>query len=74
MSEIFNLTLIIFLLLIEIVIIIIILNCFRNYISYVIIIKTERHHCFKFGIIPKTERGQILPHLCNSLMISMKFN
>ena len=25
---------------------------------------TDRHHCFIFGIIQKTECGPILPHLC----------
>ena len=35
---------------------------------------TDRHHCFKSSNIPKTEGGQILPHLCNSDMISMKHN
>ena len=29
---------------------------------------------FKSGNIKKTEGGQILPHLCNSLIISMKFD
>ena len=32
----------------------------------------DRHRCFKSGNIQKTAGGQILPHLCNSLMISIE--
>ena len=38
------------------------------------IYKTDGYHYFKSGNIPKTEGGQILPHLCDSLMISTKFD
>ena len=34
----------------------------------------DRRHCFKSSNIPKNDSGQILPHLCNSLMISTKFD
>ena len=37
-------------------------------------VETDRHHCFTSGDIPKTDGGQILPHLCSSLMISMKLD
>ena len=36
------------------------------------LIMTDRHHCFKSSNIPRPKGGQILPQLCDSLMIYMK--
>ena len=36
--------------------------------------KADRQNCLKSGNIPTTEGGRILPHHCNSLMNSMKFD
>ena len=38
------------------------------------ILETDIQHCFKSDDIPKNEGGQISPHLCCSLMISIKFD
>ena len=35
---------------------------------------TDEHFCFKSGNIHKTEGGQILPHICDSHIDSMKFD
>ena len=37
-------------------------------------ITVVRHHCLKSGNIQKNQGGRIFLHLCNSLMISMKFD
>ena len=49
-----------------------------GFCEYIVTVDTisviDRHHGFKSGNISKTEGGLILPHLCSSLMISMKFD
>ena len=38
-----------------------------------IVVIDDRHQCIKSGNIPKTDDGQIIHNLCNSIMICMKF-